>query len=68
MAIYEVNNFLSIKAWILINIIKVKAKGINPVPVKWVLNIKEEPDRIICLKSRNVVKECIEIPEVDYIV
>ena len=39
-AIYEVNNFLSKKAWTPIKRSKVKDKGRNPVPAKWVLNSK----------------------------
>ena len=38
------------KAWITIKRRKIKAKGINPVPVKWLFKSKEEPDGIICLK------------------
>ena len=39
-AIYEINNVLSRKAWILIKKIKVKSKGENPVPVKWLFKGK----------------------------
>ena len=43
-AINEVNNFLSRKAWILTKRSVAKEKGRKPVPVKWVLKSKEEPD------------------------
>ena len=33
--IYELDNFLSIKAWIPTKRSTVKEKGRNPVPVKW---------------------------------
>ena len=65
-AISEVNNFLSRKAWITIKRIKVKAKDINPVPVKWVFKSKKDTDGLIRLKSRNVVKGYIQVPGVDY--
>ena len=65
-AISEVIHFLSRKAWIPINSSKVKSKGRNTVPVKWVLNGKEETDGLISLKSVNVVKGYIQVPEVDY--
>ena len=32
-----------------------KARGRKPVPVKWVFESKEEPDRLIRMNSRNVV-------------
>ena len=43
-AISEVNNFISRKLWIPTKRSFVKAKGRNPVPVKWLFNGKEEPD------------------------
>ena len=52
-AIYEVKTFLSRKAWITIKKIILKAKGGKPVPVKWVLNSKEETDRLIRMKPGN---------------
>ena len=55
-AISEVNNFMTIKAWVPIKRSKVKAKGKKPVPVKWLFKSKEEPDRLINFKSINVVK------------
>ena len=45
----------------------VKATSRNPVPFKWLLNIREEPDGLICLKSINVVKRHIRVPGVGYI-
>ena len=66
-AIYEVKKFLSRKEWIRINRSKVKSKGRNPVPVRWVFNSKEEPSGIIRLKSINLVKGYIQVPGVDYI-
>ena len=65
-AIYEVKNFLSRKAWIMIKRNILKAKGRNPVPVKWVLNSKEETDRLIHLKPGNLVKGYMQVPGVDY--
>ena len=47
---------MSTKAWTLIKRSKVKRKGRKPVPMKWVFNSKEETDRLIRLKSRNIVK------------
>ena len=41
-AISEVNNFISRKALIPTKGSVIKAKGKNPVPVKWVLNSREE--------------------------
>ena len=49
-AISELNNFLSGKAWILIKRSKLKFKGRNLVPIKWLLNSKEESDGLIRLK------------------
>ena len=63
-AISEVNNFLSIKAWILTKIIVVQVKGRNPVPVKWVFKSKEEADGLILIKSINVVKGYMQVPGV----
>ena len=45
---------------------KVKEKGRNPVPVNWVLKSREEPEVLICLKLRNVVKGYVQVPGVDY--
>ena len=64
--IYELNHFMSRKAWILINRSRVKAKGSKPVPVKWVFNSKEYPGGLIRLKSINLVKGYIQVPGVDY--
>ena len=63
---FEVNNFLSRKSWVSIKRSKVKSKGRKPLPVKWVFKSKEEPDGIIPLKLRNVVKEYVQVPVVDY--
>ena len=64
--IYKVNAFLSRKSWIPIKIITVKEKIRNPVSIKWVLKNKEEPDGLICLKSRSVVRGYMQVPGVDY--
>ena len=66
-AISEVSNFLSRKAWIPKKISAVKSKGRKPVPVKWVFKSREEPDGLNRLKSRNVVKGCMQVPEVYFI-
>ena len=47
LVVSELNHVMSRKVWIQINRIPLKSKGRNPVPVKWVLNRKEEPDRLI---------------------
>ena len=65
-AIYEVNNFLSRKAWITIKRNMVKSKGIKPLPVKWVFKSKEDTEGLISLKSRNIVKGYMQVPETDY--
>ena len=65
-AISYVNKFLSRKAWIPTKISVTKAKGRNPVPVKWVLKSKEQADGLIRLKSRNVVKGYMQVPGVDF--
>ena len=65
-AISELNHFLSRKAWIPKKRIVVKAKGINPVPFKWVFKNKEEADGLVCLKSINVVKVYVQVPGVDF--
>ena len=57
---------MSRKAWILIKRSIEKEKGRKPVHVKWVFNIKEEPDILIRLKSRNAVKGYMQVPGVDY--
>ena len=62
--IYEVNNFMSGKAWILMKRSVVKEKCRNPVPFKWVFNCKEDSGVLIFLKSVNVVKGCIQVPGV----
>ena len=64
-AISVANNFLPRKLWITTKRSVVKAKVINPVPVKWVFKRKEDPDRLIILKYRNVVKGYMHIPGVD---
>ena len=66
--ISEVKTFLSRKAWIRIKKIILKAKVRKPVPVKLVFNSKEESDRLIHLKSRNLVKGYMQVPVVDYTV
>ena len=65
-AISEVNN-ISRKARIPTKRSVVKAKGRNPVPIKWVLKIKEKADGIIILKLRNVVKGYTKVPGVYFI-
>ena len=65
-AILEVNNFLSRKAWILEKRSVVKSKGINPVPVKWVFKRKEQTGGLISIKSINVVKGYMKLPEDDF--
>ena len=62
----EVNNFLSRKACIPIKRIKLKEKCRNPVPVKCSFKSKEEPDRLLHLKSINLVKGYIQVLGVDY--
>ena len=64
-AVSEINNFLSRKAWITIERSTVKSKGRNPAPANWVFKSKEEPDRSICFKSRNIVKGYTQAPVVD---
>ena len=44
----------------------VKAKVRKPVHLKLVFNSKEETDRLIHLKSRNLVNGYMKIPGVDY--
>ena len=56
-----VNNF-----WITIKRSKVESKGSKPVLAKGVFKSKEEPDGIIRLKSRNLVKGYIQAPGVEY--
>ena len=55
------NNPLSRMAWIPTKISFVKAKGRNPVPVKWVFKSKEEDSGLISLESINVVKGYIQV-------
>ena len=64
--ISEVSNFMSRHAWIIIKRSKLKAKGGNPLPVKWSLKNKEEPDKIIRLKSRNVFKGYMQVQGFHY--
>ena len=66
-AIYEVNKFMPRKAWITINRSIVEYKGKNTAPINWAFKSKEEPGRLICLKSRNVVKGYIQVLGFDYI-
>ena len=54
------------KAWIPINIITVKSKGRNPVPVKCLFMSKEDPDRSIRLNSRSIVKGYMQVPGVKF--
>ena len=61
-AISEVNNFLSRKAWIPINKIKVKYKGRETVHVKWKFKSKEYSDGLFRLKSIHVVKGYLQFP------
>ena len=65
--IYEVNNFMSRKARIMIKIINIKSKGRKPVPFKWIFNSKKYPDGLIHLRTTNIVKVYILVPVVDYI-
>ena len=65
-AIDEVNNFLSIKAFITTKIRIAKEKGIKTVPVKWVFNSKEDPDGLIHMNSGNVVKGYMQVTGVDF--
>ena len=65
-AISEVNNFLSRNCWTLIKRSKVKSKYIKLVHVKWVFDIKEDPDGLIHLKLINVVKGYMQVSGVDY--
>ena len=65
-AIYEVNNFLSRKAWITIKRNTVKSKGIKPLHVKWVFKSKEYTEGLISFKSINIVKGYMQVPEIDY--
>ena len=62
----EVKKILSRKAWISTKRSVVKAKGRKPVPVKWILKIKEEADVLISPKSRNVVKLYMQVLGVDF--
>ena len=59
--------FLSSKAWITTKKSIIKAKGRNPVPVKWVFKSKEKVDGLICLKSRNLVRGYMQVTGVDLI-
>ena len=43
-----------------------KAKGIKSVPFKWVFKSKEEADRLIRLKLRNVIKGYMQVPGVEF--
>ena len=61
-SVFETNNFLSRKACIMIKIITFKAKFRKPVPVKWVLKSKEDPDISIWLKSKKRGKGVYAIP------
>ena len=47
--IYGVKIFLFRRAWTLIKRSRVKSKGRNPIPVKWVFKSMEEPDGLIRL-------------------
>ena len=60
-AISEVNNFISRKALIPTKGSVIKAKGKNPVPVKWVLNSREEAGGLISLNNRNVVHGYMQV-------
>ena len=51
------NCFLSRREWITINRRKVKSKGRNQVHVQWLFKSKEDTDRLIRLKLRNVVRD-----------
>ena len=44
-----------------------KAKVRNPVPVKWVFKIKEDPGRLICMELINVVKGYMQLPLIRFI-
>ena len=65
-AIYEVNNFLSRKAWIPTKISAVKSKDGNPLHVKWIFKSKEDPDGLIHLKSINIVKGYMQVSGVEF--
>ena len=43
-----------------------KAKIRKPVPVNWVFKIKEDPDRLFFMKSRNIVKVYTQVPVVHF--
>ena len=62
----EVNNFLSMKLWIMTKRRIVKAKGIKPVPGKWVFKSKEEPNELVHLNSIKLVKGYMQVPGVDF--
>ena len=64
--ISEVNDFLSIKAWIPTKRRVVKVKRRKPVPFKWVFKSKEKYDRLILLNSRNIVKGYMQVLGVDF--
>ena len=59
-------SFLSRKAWIPKKISVIKAKGRNPVPVKWIFKSKEEADGLICINPRNLVKGYMQVPVVEF--
>ena len=52
----EIKNFISRKAYIFIIRTTVKYKGMKPLPLKWVVKRKENPDIPIHLKPRDAVK------------
>ena len=64
--ITELNHILSRNTWITTKRSVVIGKGRKPVPIEWVLKSMEEPDRLIRLKSRNLVKGYLQVPVVDY--
>ena len=63
--ISEVNNCLSRKAYIPTKRSIVISKVRKPAPINCIFNSKEEPGRLINLKSRNVVKGYMQVPGVD---
>ena len=65
-AISEVNFFMSRKAWIPTKRSLVKSKYKKPVPKKWVFKSKEEAEKLIPPKSRNVVKGYMQVPGFDF--
>ena len=53
---------MSRKAWIPTNRRRIKARGRNSVPIKWLFKSKEEPCVLIRLKYIYVVKGYMQVP------